>query len=226
MAVELVNIGRIANDGTGDDLREAFTKVNRSLEDLDLRIDDKTEGENLGAGADVFKVRNGYNLQFRSLLEGDSINITQNSETVQVSVDTTLADRVVIGDTGSMLVAAREPIRINGLGGVTTVVDGTNNSVTVQGTASLSTDTNPTLNHSLNANENDIVNVDLITARNVQSLVHDIDIRDIDSYFTDFDFGSPSNNITNFFDYIRRYIGIDFGSIDSPTDTTLDFGSL
>ena len=42
MAVQLVNIGRIANDGTGDDLREAFVKINQSLEDLDLRIDDKT----------------------------------------------------------------------------------------------------------------------------------------------------------------------------------------
>ena len=39
MAVQLVNIGRIANDGTGDDLREAFIKINQSLEDLDLRID-------------------------------------------------------------------------------------------------------------------------------------------------------------------------------------------
>jgi len=28
MAIQTINIGNIANDGTGDDLREAFIKVN------------------------------------------------------------------------------------------------------------------------------------------------------------------------------------------------------
>ena len=78
MAVQLVNIGRIANDGTGDDLREAFVKINQSLEDLDLRIDDKTEGLNLGSGAGVFKQRTGYNLEYKSLVGSSDIVITNN----------------------------------------------------------------------------------------------------------------------------------------------------
>ena len=36
MAIQRVNIGTIANDGTGDDLREAFVKVNNFTE-LDIR---------------------------------------------------------------------------------------------------------------------------------------------------------------------------------------------
>ena len=68
MAIELVNIGRIANDGTGDDLREAFSKINRSLEELDLRIDDKTEGANVGGGTgEIFRRRDGYDLQFKTI---------------------------------------------------------------------------------------------------------------------------------------------------------------
>ena len=35
MTVQLINIGNVANDGTGDDLREAFIKVNDNFEDLD-----------------------------------------------------------------------------------------------------------------------------------------------------------------------------------------------
>jgi len=36
MAIELVNVGLVANDGTGTPLRDAFIRVNRSLTDLDL----------------------------------------------------------------------------------------------------------------------------------------------------------------------------------------------
>ena len=32
MAVQTINIGNAANDGTGDDLREAFIKVNNNFE--------------------------------------------------------------------------------------------------------------------------------------------------------------------------------------------------
>ena len=96
MAVELVNIGRIANDGTGDDLREAFIKINRSLEDLDLRIDDKTEGLNLGTGAGVFKQRTGYNLEFKSILGSNDITVTNNPNEIVLSIDTGLAARPVV----------------------------------------------------------------------------------------------------------------------------------
>ena len=35
MTVQLINIGNVANDGTGDDLREAFIKVNQNFEEID-----------------------------------------------------------------------------------------------------------------------------------------------------------------------------------------------
>ena len=34
MAVQTINIGQIANDGTGDDLRVAFAKVNSNFTDI------------------------------------------------------------------------------------------------------------------------------------------------------------------------------------------------
>ena len=48
MAVQLINIGNVANDGTGDDLREAFIKTNANFEELDLRDDEQTTVSNLG----------------------------------------------------------------------------------------------------------------------------------------------------------------------------------
>ena len=37
MAIQTVNIGTIANDGTGDELREAYVKVNANYSELDSR---------------------------------------------------------------------------------------------------------------------------------------------------------------------------------------------
>jgi len=44
MTIQNINIGNIANDGTGDDLREAFRKVNENFDELDLRQPESTTG--------------------------------------------------------------------------------------------------------------------------------------------------------------------------------------
>jgi hypothetical protein len=226
MAIELINIGRIANDGTGDDLREAFTKVNRSLEDLDLRIDDKTEGLNLGAGSGIFKRRNGYDLEFKSLVTGDSIVITETANTLVLGVDTTVADLIVISDDGAMTVPARQAVRVNGILGVTTSTDQESNSLIISANASVAADTNPSLSASLNANQFDIFNVDELNARNINSLIYDIDVREIGAILVDIDFGNFSLNITNFIEYIKRNVDVDFGSAVSPDDTNVDLGLI
>jgi hypothetical protein len=38
--IQTVNLGQYANDGSGDDLRTAFEKVNSNIESLKLFIDD------------------------------------------------------------------------------------------------------------------------------------------------------------------------------------------
>ena len=42
MALKTINLGGVANDGTGDDLREAFEKVVFNFNDLDLRTPEAT----------------------------------------------------------------------------------------------------------------------------------------------------------------------------------------
>ena len=49
MAIQTINIGTIANDGTGDDLREAFVKVNSNFTELNARSTESTTVAYLGS---------------------------------------------------------------------------------------------------------------------------------------------------------------------------------
>lgn len=90
MTLQLVNLGNYANDGTGDDLRTAFQKVNNNFNILSTETN-ISDGVNLGNGAEFFKDRNVANLEFRTLTSIDgTIVITQNSETVDIASTTKL----------------------------------------------------------------------------------------------------------------------------------------
>ena len=149
MAIELVNIGRIANDGTGDDLREAFTKINRSLEDLDLRIDDKTEGSNLGSGVGIFYRRNGYDLEFKTLTS-NNLTITDNTTSVNIELASGVGDTPIVTDSGAFNLTRNSTLNIRGQGVVST--SATNDTVFIEVSGSnLSEDLNPQLSAPLNA---------------------------------------------------------------------------
>ena len=65
----VINVGANANDGTGDDLREAFIKVNQNFDDLDLRSPESTTVSNLGnTGEGVFAQKVGSALQLKKLV--------------------------------------------------------------------------------------------------------------------------------------------------------------
>lgn len=67
MTIQIINLGNYANDGTGDDLRVAFQKVNANFSLLSGGV--ITDGANLGTGAGVFAQRNltTTSLEFKSL---------------------------------------------------------------------------------------------------------------------------------------------------------------
>jgi len=90
MSIQTINLGTYANDGTGDDLRTAFQKVNANFTQLFAEAA-VINGTNLGAGAGIFKDKAGVNLEFKSLTSTDtSVVFTSSENTVNLSAKTRL----------------------------------------------------------------------------------------------------------------------------------------
>jgi len=83
MPIQTINIGNYSNDGTGDDLRTAFEKVNANFNLLNIQ--DTTAASNLGAGQGVFAQKSGATLQFKSLVAGTNITLASNGTTITIS---------------------------------------------------------------------------------------------------------------------------------------------
>ena len=91
MPIQRIEIGGYANDGTGDDLRTAFNKVNANftLLDSDAQIND---GANLGTGTAVLKGKTSTILQFKTLTSTDtSVTLTSTDDTVNLKANTLLS---------------------------------------------------------------------------------------------------------------------------------------
>jgi hypothetical protein len=91
MAIQNINIGAYANDGTGDDLRSAFNKINENFKALDLIV--ATEESNIGAvGQPIFKLETpdnlnsfGQKLLFRKIAGSTNITVSTISDSVTIS---------------------------------------------------------------------------------------------------------------------------------------------
>lgn len=85
MAIQTINIGGYANDGTGDDLRTAFEKVNANFTALstDAAVN---AAINVGDGAAVYKGKDVATLQFKTLTSTDnSVQFGVNENTIDVT---------------------------------------------------------------------------------------------------------------------------------------------
>jgi hypothetical protein len=130
MTINYVNLGNFANDGTGDDLLTAFTKVNNNFTALDIAL--VSGGANLGAGIPIFvgktsSVEVGDNLTFRSLVAGTNTNITYNGTSITISsANTVLTD--ITGDLDvknfSIISTLNRDIRLTPDGSGRVVLDG------------------------------------------------------------------------------------------------------
>jgi hypothetical protein len=98
MTLQIINLGNYANDGTGDDLRTAFEKVNGNFDILRFEIAGAT---NLGNGTGLFAQKNAIDpfLEFKSLTSLDtSVEISSTATTVNLKAMT-----VVETDTAPIL---------------------------------------------------------------------------------------------------------------------------
>ena len=88
--IQTINLGNYANDGTGDDLRTAFTKVNDNFSALQVALG-VTGGTNVGTGVGIFAGTSNSNLEFRSFISTDnSVSITSSSTEINLQTNTSL----------------------------------------------------------------------------------------------------------------------------------------
>jgi hypothetical protein len=223
MAIQNINVGNIANDGTGDDLREAFIKVNNNFTNLDSRLTTiPVDVENLGvSGEGVYAGRNDNTLQFKKIIGGTNISITSNNNSLIVDASGGLGDILVLTEDGSLVInQGSNQLNIQGGAGINTRVSPTSSTVFVEleTTGIVAQDSNPRLTANLNANNQSIQNVNTINSTNfigpLTGLVYDIDVRDINKYFDNYwDFGGlVEQRYTSIIDYMLKQQDVDLGT--------------
>jgi hypothetical protein len=222
MAVQTINVGVLANDGTGDDLREAFIKANQNFDDLDLRVSAvaEIEGENIGsAGYGVFAEKVGNNLQFRKLLPdplyADSIAIRVSDDGNLLYFSTPQNQSRFTDGVTTIATPVSTPIFVTGEEGAVVTVNTVGPEIRIRSV--ISGETSPELSAGLNAANNSISNVssfNTITADEFERALG-------------FDFGTIQTNISNKIEYILLNTEFDFGTdsgLFTEADASVDFG--
>ncbi len=229
MAIQTVNIGTIANDGTGDDLREAFVKVNNNFAELDARDPEKTTGANLGtSGEGVFAQVSAAEMQFKKLVAGTAVSLASDNNTITInSTATGLPQLQVFADnTNATFDANNTALTLAGGNLVTTNLVGS--TITITSQTSLFTDTTPKLAANLDGQQKEIINTS-----DIKSTIYGVDIRnikDVAPYLT-FDQGLAfPTSFSSSLDYLVDSLSVDF---DNGTSTftgsalpTADMGTL
>lgn len=233
MAIQSINIGSIANDGTGDDLREAFNKVNANFIDLNtkLGIAEGSDAENLGLGEGIFAQKSDNTLQLRSIVAGSNISLSGGGNSITISGDAAMKQLIVVSDSGSVVLGTgNQTIRIQGGTGLTTRVTSEDVFIDIEGTDLVSSDTSPTLAGALTASGFNIQGAGVITATSfvgpVTGLVNGIDVSDLDKFVLGFDFDAIIPVVTSFSEYFASNTDVDLGSFTVPNATVIDMGAI
>jgi len=217
MAIQTVNIGGVANDGTGDDLREAFVKVNNNFAELDARNPEQTTASNLGTvGEGVFAQKTGFDLQFKKIVAGGNVTVTSDSNGVIISSVGGLQQLTVATDSGNITLAEGDTFTISGGTNTSTQTSGAN-GITINSVTELATDATPQLGGRLDGQGNDIINV-----RNLESLVYNVDVRDIYG----FNFSTITGSTSSIIEFLGASTDVDLGTIPSPSTVSIDVGTI
>ena len=220
MAIELIDIGNIANDGTGDDLRTAFEKVNLNFVELDTNIDASIIGSNVGNGVGIFKQKVDNTLEFRTLDSGNNLSVSVVGN--KVVINTNFEDKDIT--VGSLEVAG------NGVGAPTTI---TQNNITT-GTVNASSFIGSFIGTVYPPGPSRLVGIGSIEGFNPAygtvgyepARVDGISVQDLYRQVNTIDLGSITGTFTDPISYLLNQVGIDMGTFTAPASFVIDGGSL
>ena len=225
MAISTINIGTLANDGTGDDLREAFIKVNNNFTELNARQAENTTASNRLADdattKGVFAQKVNDNLIFKNLKAGPNVSLSADNNQITIT-SSGIVSILFTTDQGSLNpIGSQGQVQVRGTNGA--VTSGAGSVITVD--SALANESNPTLAATLDADGNNFINVGTITGNNFNGLVKGVDIDDLDS-LVGFDFGGIQNPVNNMIQWLESFNPVNMGTITAPAATGIDFGSI
>jgi hypothetical protein len=223
MALQVIDLGTQANDGTGDDLRTAFEKVIANFQYLEGLLTAPVTAANLGAYTDqsVFKEKIDNVLYFKTIVGDDNIEIqsTDNELLIGLADDIDFRDGDLsnvgnINLKGTITAAQTSQGYFGPTSGVHVgVVNGT--VYAPLGTFGLQGDVvgrNPNVGNLVQ--DYQPAKVDGVAVKDLYATVHS------------FDFGSIVDEFANPIQYILSQIGIDLGTITSPSNIKIDAGGI
>lgn len=222
MNISLIDIGAVANDGTGDDIRTAFIKVNENFVELETSIDASTVAANIGNGEGIFKEKVENELRFRSIgVADDKLSITTEGNTVVI--DTNFEDKT---------------LRIGGI----EVIGNNNGTITTIGQNSIESglfrgnlignvvgSVHPTEPDYIIGRGNIIgVNAEVgeLDPDYQPARIDGIAVKDLNSTINNFDFGTLDKTYTSAFTYLLDQVGMDLGTFISPASFDIELGTL
>ena len=235
MAIDTINIGNLANDGTGDDLREAFVKVNNNFAEVDSKITAlPIEAENLGvSGEGIFAGKNQNTLQFKKVVGGANTSVSSTNNSLIIDSTGGLDNFLVLTDNGHITIDGSAPFVIQGGDVIETRSPGNTLFIDLKDEGVVAHDTNPTLSSHLRAEGNNIQNAGSVSANSfngpLTGLVYGVDIRDINQYFdNNWDFGDIFPEYSNAVEYLIGTSDIDMGSFigEDVAEFNIDLGFI
>ncbi len=169
MSIQYVNIGTNPNDGTGDDLRSAFLKVNDNFQLLATIGGETNYGANLGGGTgEVYAGKVNEVLNFRTIAGGPGIALTVEGNVVRITNTFTSpsAFTKIYGDDPNTYFEAQTPsssFRIIGDGLISTQI--VSNELTISGDFNLINDQLPKLGFLTNLSSSSVYSFDIAIQR-------------------------------------------------------------
>jgi hypothetical protein len=240
MALQTINLGTYANDGTGDDLRTAFTKVNASLTELYGAL----YGANVGSVPPTSGVEQGE--LWWSTVEGRLYVYYSGawidaspSSAVEPSVSYTLSAESVVDGANLRLTGSDSTIDNVKIASSTniTVTRTDANTITLSSTSytgnvtgSLTGNVTGTVSDISNHDLADLGNVSANSPTNGQALVYSNGSWIASTVATNenntFEFGGFIKTFTNPVNYLLDAVGVDFGTFTVPSSYTIDLGTF
>jgi hypothetical protein len=231
MTINYIDVGIVANDGTGDDLREAFVKVNDNFEELDLRIVEETviiNGGTVGEGIYLDKIDGEHT--FKRIVAGSNITLSSTANSITVNAANSLDQLIIVSDSGTITVSRGQTLSVSGGNGIATRTNGQQLILDLNTTGIVSRDSAPQLTANLNALNNSIENANVVSANvfdgELQGNVWGYDVRTFGSYFQGFDFGQFRSRYNSSIEFIMQRVDVDLGAFDPESGDIIDLGGF